>query len=51
MLLYEADDLRIKRRRRFTAQDPDLIDVHTRWESALRKAVQELPEIRFEEER
>jgi hypothetical protein len=27
----------------------DLLDVHSRWENAVRKAVQELPEIRFDE--
>jgi putative proteasome-type protease len=48
MLAYRDGDLRITRRRRFTAKDPDLIDVHMRWENALRKAVQELPVIRFE---
>jgi len=48
MVVYDADALEITRRRRFNAQDPDLIDVHTRWEQTLRKAVQELPELRFE---
>ena len=47
MIAYDADALEITHRRRFTTQDPDLIDVHTRWEQALRKAVQELPEIHF----
>jgi putative proteasome-type protease len=49
MVAYRAGELRITRRRRFHAQDPDLLDVHSRWENALRKAVQELPEIRFDE--
>jgi putative proteasome-type protease len=48
MLAYHRDDFRITRRRRLTAKDPDLIDVHMRWENALRKAVQELPCIRFD---
>jgi putative proteasome-type protease len=46
---YYADELRLTHRRRFTAQDPDLIDIHLRWENALRKAVQELPSIRFDQ--
>ena len=49
MILYPADELRITRRRRLNGKDPDLIDVHSRWEQALRKAVQELPLIRFGE--
>jgi putative proteasome-type protease len=49
MMTYYADDLRIRWRKRFAAQDPDLIDVHMRWEHALRRAIQELPEIRFDE--
>ena len=48
MVAYYADELRITRRRRLAAQDPDLIDVHARWENALRKAVRELPTIRFD---
>jgi putative proteasome-type protease len=49
ILAYYTDELRISHRRCFTAQDPDLIDTHTRWENALRKAIQELPSIRFDE--
>jgi putative proteasome-type protease len=49
VVAYAADEMRITRRRRLGAQDPDLIDVHTRWENALRKAVRELPAIRFDE--
>jgi len=50
MVLYPADEFRITRRRRLTSKDPDLIDVHASWEQALRKAVQELPFIRFGED-
>ena len=50
MLLYRADEFDITQRRRLTSKDPDLIDVHARWEQALRKAVQELPSIRFNHE-
>lgn len=49
IVLYRANELKITRRRRLTVKDPDLIDVHTRWEQALRGAVKELPMIRFEE--
>jgi putative proteasome-type protease len=49
MILYRTDELTISRRRRLTSDDSDLIDVHTRWEQALRKAVQELPVIRFDD--
>jgi putative proteasome-type protease len=47
MILYQADELTITRRRRLTGNDPDLLDVHASWEQALRKAMQELPLIRF----
>lgn len=49
MLLYPADEFAVSHRRRLTVKDPDLIDVHSRWEQALRKAVQELPSIRFDD--
>jgi putative proteasome-type protease len=49
LLVYAADELRISRHRRFDAQDSDLRDVRSQWEQALRKAVLELPEIRFSE--
>jgi putative proteasome-type protease len=49
LLVYAAGDLRIRRYRRFMAEDPDLRTVHSQWEQALRKAVQELPAIRFPE--
>ncbi|HEX4130679.1 MAG TPA: hypothetical protein VHZ24_11605 [Pirellulales bacterium] len=48
MLQYYADEFQITRRRQLTSKDADLIDVHMRWESALQKAVHELPEIRFD---
>lgn len=47
LLLYATDELRISRHRRFDAHDPDLRDIRSQWEHALRKAVLELPEIRF----
>lgn len=49
MLLYRTDEFRVTRRRRLTSKDADLIDVHSRWEQALRKAILELPPIRFDD--
>lgn len=48
LLVYTRDDLRISRYRRFGAKDPDLLAVHTQWETALRRAVQELPPVEFD---
>lgn len=50
LLVYTRDDLRIARYRRFLDRDPDLLIIQTHWEQALRKAVQELPSIRFDED-
>jgi putative proteasome-type protease len=47
LLVYGADELRVRRYRRFTEKDPDLREIHMQWEHALRKAVLELPEISF----
>jgi putative proteasome-type protease len=47
LLAYSVDDLDITRQRRFGADDPDLVKIRTRWEQALRGAVQRLPELRF----
>ncbi|HEX3654532.1 MAG TPA: hypothetical protein VHV55_01930 [Pirellulales bacterium] len=49
MLQYYAGEFQVTRRRQLRSTDPDLLDVHMRWETALRKAVQELPSIRFDE--
>lgn len=48
LLLYERDSFRITRYRRFGAMDPDLNLIHTSWEQALRRAVEQLPEIQFD---
>ncbi len=48
LLVYAHDELKISRQRRFLAKDADLMSVHTQWEQALRKAVQELPTVRFD---
>jgi putative proteasome-type protease len=47
LLVYAADELTVTRQRRFAAQDPDLRDIRTQWEQALRKAILELPAVRF----
>jgi putative proteasome-type protease len=48
LVLYRRDSLEITRYRRFNAMDPDLTIIHTSWEQALRRAVEQLPEIHFE---
>jgi putative proteasome-type protease len=47
MVAYDADSLRITHQRRFTADDPDLSKIRTRWEQALRQSIQRLPNVRF----
>jgi putative proteasome-type protease len=47
LLVYVRDELGLSRARRFADKDPDLLAIHAQWEQALRKAVHELPEIRF----
>ncbi len=48
LLVYRADELCVTRHRRFHAKDPDLREIHENWERALRRAVLDLPAIRFE---
>ncbi len=47
LLAYGVDELDITRQRRFAADDPDLAKIRSRWEQALRHAIQRLPEMRF----
>ena len=47
LLVYAKDDLGVSRYRRFADKDADLLAIHAQWEQALRRAVQELPEIHF----
>lgn len=47
LLIYERDSFEVKRYRRFTAIDDDLTMIHSCWEQSLRRAVAQLPEIRF----
>jgi putative proteasome-type protease len=49
LVMYRAGELRVSRVRRFDAADPQLRDIHQQWEHSLRKAVQELPAIRFDD--
>jgi putative proteasome-type protease len=48
LLLYKRDTLEITRSRRIAALDPDLNLIHASWEQALRRAVEQLPEIQFD---
>lgn len=48
MVLYESGELEINCRRRFTSTDPDLREIHTQWELALRRGVSQLPKIDFD---
>ena len=48
LAVYSANEFRITRYRRLGADDPDLIAIRKQWEQALRKTVQELPEVRFD---
>jgi putative proteasome-type protease len=47
LIVYGRDELDITRYRRFAANDPDLIEIHLQWETALRKAVMALPTVHF----
>ena len=47
MLLYRKDNLALSDYRRFAADDPELNVIHARWELALRRAVEDLPPIKF----
>jgi putative proteasome-type protease len=47
VLLYQNGKLDFDRYRRFEADDPELETMHKRWEHALRRAVEELPNVHF----
>jgi len=49
LLVYANDDLAVRRYRRLTATDPDLLEIRSHWERELRRAVGQLPQIRFGE--
>src|SRR3954464_14046496 len=48
LLVYGHEERGISRHRRCPDRDPDLMAIHAQWEQSLRKAVQELPQIRFD---
>jgi putative proteasome-type protease len=45
LLIYPKDTFTLDRHRRFSDKDPDLLEIHARWEQALRAAVQDLPPV------
>lgn len=47
IMLYRKDSFDLKEYRRFSASDQDLTVIHASWEQALRRAVEQLPEIEF----
>lgn len=47
VLLYRRDSFQLNRYRRFAQTDGDLLTIHTCWEQALRRAVEQLPDIEF----
>jgi predicted proteasome-type protease len=47
-LLYKKDSLEITRYRRLSAGDRDLNLIHSSWEQSLRRAVEQLPDIEFQ---
>lgn len=49
LLVYTQNELKISRQRRFMDKDPDLLAINAHWDQALRRAIQELPPVRFQE--
>lgn len=49
VLLYEKDSFELGGYRRFGAADKELTNIHSTWEASLRRAVEQLPQIRFQE--
>jgi len=47
LLVYANDDLAVRRYRRLSATDPDLVEMRSNWERELRRAIGTLPEIDF----
>ncbi len=47
IVCYRNDRLSIDEYRQFAADDPELNTIHSKWEQALRKAVEELPKFQF----
>ena len=49
LLLYKKNAFTVNRYRRLSAMDQDLNLIHASWEQSLRRAVEQLPEIHFEQ--
>lgn len=49
LVIYRKGDLKITQYRKFSENDPHLLATRKMWEQSLRKAVQELPVISFED--
>lgn len=49
LVVYHANELRIRKQMRLAADDPQLMAIRTQWEHELRAASQRLPEIQFPE--
>jgi putative proteasome-type protease len=47
IVLYRKDTFELTQYRRFSASDADLSIIHASWETSLRRAVEQLPEIEF----
>ncbi|MCU1312465.1 MAG: peptidase [Acidobacteriaceae bacterium] len=47
LLVYRDGALDLTEYRRFSADDPELLDLHSRWEATLRRAVEDLPRLRY----
>jgi putative proteasome-type protease len=49
LLVYANDELAVRRYRRLSADDPDLVEIRGSWERELRRAIGQLPRIGFQE--
>ena len=49
LLIYRKNSFEVTRHRRLAALDQDLNLIHASWEQSLRRAVEQLPEIQFDE--
>ena len=49
LLIYTKNSFEVNRYRRLSAMDRDLTLIHASWEQSLRRAVEALPEIHFDE--
>jgi putative proteasome-type protease len=47
IVLYRKDSFELTQYRRFSAADADLTTIHASWETSLRRAVEQLPQIEF----